>query len=497
MGRLRWFVPVLVAMAAVCGVPPAASAAAEEFERWYVLLMSGERAGWMRLAQHTDDEGRIVTDNEMSMTIGRMDSEISITMESRFIETPDGEPVMMGVRQDMGMTKTETRYVFKDDRVVETSRQLGRRLSSEHPMPLGEWLTPAEVHRYVMRRLEAGATEINFTTLDPFAGLTPMHVRSVVEGKTTVEAMGRTVPAIKWRQTNSFLPEIETISYVDDRGVDIRSTVEFGAITVDVVAADKALALAEFSAPELMATMMVAPDRPIPNPRTLRRAEYVVRAPNGTLPDLDVGGFQRFERLDDASARVVLDLDTLPPASPEDAEDPAYVEATLMADSDSPRIRELAARWAESGGDDPVARASALRDAVHRWIDEKSLGVGFATASEVCETREGDCSEHAVLLAAVLRAEGIPARVVSGLVYVDQFMTEHERFGYHMWTQALLEIDGEPRWIDLDATMPGDLAFDAAHIGISTSNLADNEVANSMVTLAAVLGNFQIEVTSP
>ena len=35
-------------------------------------------------------------------------------------------------------------------------------------------------------------------------------------------------------------------------------------------------------------------------------------------------------------------------------------------------------------------------------------------------TRSGDCSEHAVLLTALLRARGIPARVSHGLVYLEQ-----------------------------------------------------------------------------
>ena len=32
----------------------------------------------------------------------------------------------------------------------------------------------------------------------------------------------------------------------------------------------------------------------------------------------------------------------------------------------------------------------------------------------------GDCTEHAVLLAAVVKARGLPARVCHGLVYVEQ-----------------------------------------------------------------------------
>jgi transglutaminase-like putative cysteine protease len=136
-------------------------------------------------------------------------------------------------------------------------------------------------------------------------------------------------------------------------------------------------------------------------------------------------------------------------------------------------------------------RARAIERFVHEYISSKSLGVGFATASEVCQTREGDCSEHAVLLAAMLRADGIPSRGVSGLVYVDQFVNQDKVFGYHMWAQGLIDVTGTPRWIDLDAAV---YPMDATHIAVTTSSLADDDVVNSMVGVAEVLNALSIEV---
>ena len=64
----------------------------------------------------------------------------------------------------------------------------------------------------------------------------------------------------------------------------------------------------------------------------------------------------------------------------------------------------------------------------------------------------GDCNEHAVLLAALARAAGIPARVEAGLVYMDG------RFYYHAWNSLYL---GE--WITADALM-NQLPADITHI---------------------------------
>ena len=48
----------------------------------------------------------------------------------------------------------------------------------------------------------------------------------------------------------------------------------------------------------------------------------------------------------------------------------------------------------------------------------------------------------------MLRSAGIPARGATGLVYVEGYQGAPHAFGWHMWTQAL--VDGV--WFDLDAT---------------------------------------------
>ena len=52
------------------------------------------------------------------------------------------------------------------------------------------------------------------------------------------------------------------------------------------------------------------------------------------------------------------------------------------------------------------AMAYQLRELVSRHIQDKHLGTAYASASETARTASGDCTEHAVLLAAVLRARG-------------------------------------------------------------------------------------------
>ena len=91
--------------------------------------------------------------------------------------------------------------------------------------------------------------------------------------------------------------------------------------------------------------------------------------------------------------------------------------------------------------------ADELRDFVAMWISDKSLGRGRDIASQVARRRAGDCTEHAVLLAALLRAFGYAARVVQGTVVADMG-NGAGAFG-HAWT----EVYENARWRLLDAAL--------------------------------------------
>ena len=62
-----------------------------------------------------------------------------------------------------------------------------------------------------------------------------------------------------------------------------------------------------------------------------------------------------------------------------------------------------------------IERMRNLETFVRGFISRKTLGVGYASALEVARDPQGDCTEHAVLLAALGRALGIATRVVDGL----------------------------------------------------------------------------------
>lgn len=139
-------------------------------------------------------------------------------------------------------------------------------------------------------------------------------------------------------------------------------------------------------------------------------------------------------------------------------------EPSFLIDAEQPEIAELAARLP------PAPTAQAVRQLVQGHFRQRQYGE-FWTASRAARTRSGDCSEHAVLAAAVARRAGIPARVLIGYVMVTDGQSG-AAVG-HAWAQL---HDGA-RWVDVDATPLGD---DAARSYIIAAELREEGPAYVM-----------------
>ncbi len=469
----------------------------------------------MRSTQKTEGE-KITTTSEMTLKIKRGPINIDLVMSSEFVETADGKPLSMRSVQKMGATPITTNYVFGPEGVVATTEQGGRTSTATRPLPKGSWMTPAAGTRFTSEQLKSGIKKIEVTTIDPSSGPEPMTMVRHVGEIETITVNGKPVSATKTTVDMSSMPGVPSVEYVDEQGLPLRSETSMGGLQLTMVAAGpEAASAAVGETPEMMASTLIKPSRAIKSARTCQQAVYEVKTPEGKIPELPVGGYQTVVAIDEHTARVIVDLEAPGIADKKDATNAEFTGASALIDPTDEQIKKLVTRATaklragvkehegDAGGGGVATavevaarvRAEAIRKAVYRHL-KKTLGVGFASASEAVRSREGDCTEHGVLLAAALRADGIPARVVAGVVYVDEFVGSSAVFGYHMWAQALIEVDGKPRWIDLDATLSEKEAFDATHIAMVVSSLADDQPQNSLVGLASTLGTLKIKVES-
>jgi transglutaminase-like putative cysteine protease len=171
-------------------------------------------------------------------------------------------------------------------------------------------------------------------------------------------------------------------------------------------------------------------------------------------------------------------------AAPPDPPNDADRKPNNLIQSDDRRIVELT-RQTVGETKDPWEVARTLERFVHQYIRNASFSDAFATAAEVAAKPVGDCKAHAMLLAAMCRAAGLPSRVAVGMIY----LADKRAFAYHMWTEAYID----DRWIPLDATL-GLGGIGGAYLKLTHSNLSGASAYGSFLSVMKVAGNLEIEI---
>jgi len=142
----------------------------------------------------------------------------------------------------------------------------------------------------------------------------------------------------------------------------------------------------------------------------------------------------------------------------------AYLDCSFLVDCDEPAVRAAAEAAATEIG--ASKRVPELTNWVARYISRKTFSRSFDLASIVAARREGDCTEHAVLLAALVRVRKIPARVVIGLALLEG--SKGVLAVGHAWVEW---HDGK-HWLLADAALsPDELAKFAGADSIRVSYL--------------------------
>lgn len=460
-------------------------------EEWFRITLDGVDAGWQSASERPDGQ-LIRSASESLLRVSRDGAATEIRISWELAESADGAPRWCTVEQSAGGAVTRTRAEFRPDAVAVRVVQGGREsVQSLPPLP-AECVGPAAAARRMQACRVRGDAVVRCVTIDPGSSLSPVELTSTRAGAGACPGQ-----AGAWRTVTSVMP-VPTLECLDPDGDVLRAETDMGIGRMVLTRTTRAQAMAALpaggAAVDIIRRSTVALTAPADALLSSSRAQIRMRAASGALPALPESGAQRIERAAGGTEAVVsVDVSRGSDAAADGAADPRYLASSSLVDASDPAVRDAASRALSGLAAEATAadRAEALRRFVHAHVTGKDLGSVFASASATVRDRTGDCTEHAILLAAMLRASGIPSRLASGLVYAREFAGVRGCFAWHMWTQAL--IGGQ--WRDLDATL-ADRPFHAGHVLAATGAQEGAAIDPAFAGMVMMIGNLAIEVES-
>ena len=502
--------------------PPATrgddAAAEAASESWQVMSMGGSRIGYAHFTvreegagergtgeggtgeQRTGEDRVLVTDSDVKMTFSRFGMRIRMGIRQTTRETADGELLAVDLKMSNPPSAPTALHAERAGDVLVTRWTMGGAVTRGE-VPLGEDVkSPAYQDRYLKEHPLAPGESASFKMFVAELGQVAT-VTITAGGEETVRVFDGSERELETFTVTQDLVRIPTTVYQDEdgRALVTKSSV-FGQdlLTYDVSAEE---ALREVAAGNLdlgFDSLIDAarPDgTPVPDPhRTGRSLTYRVTLPDGDPSKLfPPGETQSVERVSDHVAEVTVKGSPVPHGPAGGAADYTGPTRYLQCE-DAGVVRHADAAAGTVPADaDAGTLAAAMERYVSRAMTDKNFSVAMAGAAEVAETLSGDCTEHSVLLAAMLRNRGIPSRVAVGFVMIPG----RGQMGGHMWTEAYLTTPDGPAWVPLDATL-GRGGIGGGHLKLGDSSLADEAAApiTSFLPMLELLGKVRVEVVA-
>jgi hypothetical protein len=460
---------------------------------YYAAFLEGKRVGYS-VRSRTAESDKVVTEEIEVMRLNRLGSTVSLESYTKHVENTDGGPiafeylentdskgwllrdskckaircsrdangVFVGTKSVNGKTK-DFELDWPEDLVLSEGWRL---LLEKTGLREGEEFSCHEIMEYdpldiCSEKCRIGQTK-QVSLLDEKLMLTEVH------GTLKSRRYGR-FSIVKYCDKDLNTKKIAT------------ATIPF---TVEVISCSRELALNKVEKVDIIEMAMVQCPVPLYFPAEARQITYILYPTANSKFGIPSNDNQTVQQIDNGALSVTVHPVEAPKGVPfpykgDDVLALRALKSNELIQCDNESILALS-RKAVGDSKDTAEAVNKIKSFVNGYI-KPSAGTSFASALEIANERRGDCTEYAVLTVALCRAAGIPARVVAGYVYADDYQGHKNVFLAHSWAEAY--VGG--KWIGLDSTPRGPFGqpntFTAGHIALSYT-----DIASSFLDLSAV-----------
>ncbi|MGY8767346.1 MAG: transglutaminase-like domain-containing protein [Pirellulales bacterium] len=464
---------------------------------WAAIVQQGQKTGYsLEKTRHFDLDGTsmVETVTEEFIEIKRLQQTIAIRVKNRFLETAAGKLVSYQTEMTQGpISSSFSGKISADGKnltiQISTSGQkisstidwkpdwgglyAARKILEDKPPKLGE-----------KRTVTALVPLLNQACVVQYEAVGKEEV-TMLDGSKVV--LMKVINKVTPKDGNS----IQTIFWINDQGQPIKTKAIGQNIEIFKCSEQFAKSPNELIEFDLAADTIVPVKEDLSGIHNKNHAVYRITLahaqPDQVFPARSNQYFKKIDKqtIDLHVQRMSIDQPLDTPEILQVAPVPEDSTASPLIQINNKKIIAMSQGVLPNEKSAAVI-ALAMEKYVHEVITAKNFSTGFASAADVAEHLEGDCTEHSVLLTALLRARKIPARTAMGLVYFE-FPTS-KGFAYHMWTEAWVN----DRWFPLDATM-GRGGIGPGHIKVGDSNLAGAGAFAAFLPVSQVIGQVKIK----
>jgi hypothetical protein len=467
-------------------------------ETWDAAYLDNHPAGYVHTSiRHLELNGETIikTEVELHLTVKRFKDSIHLRMASGTEETPSGKVVGVYMRQFVGEDQQVNLRGMVEGETLHVKVDGGRRLDKKIP-----WSDQVVgLHRlerlFSDRQLKPG-DRFSYLAFDPtFAAV--LTVRVWVKDYEEI--------ALPQSNTKQRLLRVEAVPdkiagvqpsavyrWFNTDGLPVQSQTDMpglGKMTLYRTTRQKALGQVSPAAAPNIGLNQLIPTQRIDRPYDREYGVYrvtikddtdpvtaFVQDPRQEIKNVRGNSFVLYVR---APRKIGVGNSTKEPG-------PEFRKSCYFINCDDSKVR-LYARQAVGTETDEWLKARQIELWVHTHMKNDHRPEAFAPADQVARTLEGDCTEYAMLTAAMCRAAGIPSRAALGLLYVES--VRGPSFGFHMWTEVWVQ----GQWIPIDATL-GRGFVGATHLKISDHSWYNTQSLTPLLSVARVVGKISIDV---
>lgn len=442
-----------------------------EDESWMSIYQGEKKVGFCHRVFTRESRGYTVTET-IFLRINVMGTVQAVQLSSKGKLNDDFTLFSFEMELQSNLSSFEARGTIHGRRLILEAGPKGK--LSRYDLILKEkpYLSTGLLEALLHGNLEKGRI-VSIPIFDP-ATLETINVRVTIIGREKIglreRSMNLTKIAIDFKGAKQ-------LAWIDDQGRIMREEGTMGFV-LERTTREKALTNIiddNTGSVDIVSAASVLPDRPIINHKNINVLKIELIIPDGERFSLH-GGRQFWDGKTLTVFKENLKMKNHGSGQPWRPE--FFLKPTPFIQSDHPEIEDVANKILGKNDRDDLAKAKKIVSWVYKNI-EKCPVLALSNAVETLNRRMGDCTEHAVLVAALGRAAGIPTAVETGLVYQDG------RFYFHAWNAFY--IKSLDKWVTADAVMD-QMPTDVTHLRFVRGDL------DKQIDLISLIGHTHIKI---